>query len=110
MDESPQRESEIACMRCGRCCLADMPACASDEDIDRWRRQGRDDILHVMDTMAAVWAGDHFVSSHNGRYIHTCPFLEWEGELFSCSIYETRPGVCAEYLPGSSEICPRFKK
>ncbi len=110
MDKKIPQESEPACMRCGKCCLADMPACASSEDIERWRSEGRKDILHVMETMGAVWAGDHFVSSHDGRYIHACPFLEWEGEWFKCSIYETRPRVCAEYRPGSSEICPRSKK
>jgi len=100
-------------MRCGTCCLVDMVALlayVSDEDMERWQREGRDDIIHIIQHEEAVWAGDHLVSSRDGHYIHGCPFLKQEGTQFTCSIYETRPGVCRNYQPGSSEICPLFKK
>lgn len=86
--------------------MADMIACASEEDIARWQREKRDDILHVIESLKAVWAGDHFVSSRDGHYIHCCPFLAWDGSRHSCEIYPTRPLVCADFTPGSSEICP----
>ncbi|TAL37389.1 MAG: YkgJ family cysteine cluster protein [Spirochaetes bacterium] len=102
--------ADVECMRCGRCCLADMFACASDEDIGRWRREGRDDILGMRESESAVWVGDHFISTRTGRYIRHCPFLALGGELCACGIYETRPKVCADYRPGSSYLCPLYKK
>jgi Fe-S-cluster containining protein len=88
--------------------MADMIADADDEDLERWRREGRDDILQRC--RDARWVGDHFMSVTTGMTIHDCPFLDWEGGLFTCSIYGTRPRVCREFEPGSSEICPQFKK
>ena len=101
---------QVACLRCGKCCLADMLAFATDEDTARWKREGRTDILHVIENQNAVWAGDHLVSAADGTYITGCPFLVWDGNLRACSIYETKPGVCSDFVPGSSEICRLFKK
>ncbi|MGC9324224.1 MAG: YkgJ family cysteine cluster protein [Desulfomonilia bacterium] len=97
------------CMRCGKCCLADMIAYVTTEDFARWRREGRQDILHVIETKNAVWMGDHLVSADSGQYLHACPFLRITGQTCTCSIYETRPQVCRDYEPGSSEICPQWK-
>ncbi|HOE71426.1 MAG TPA: YkgJ family cysteine cluster protein [Deltaproteobacteria bacterium] len=98
-----------ACRRCGTCCLADMIACASSEDLARWKRENRQDILHIIENEHAVWLGDHFISSLTGRPIYGCPFLEMKDGVFSCSIYETRPQVCRDYQPGSSRICPQYR-
>ncbi len=105
-----KRHDEPECLRCGTCCLADMIACADAEDVRRWKRAGREDILHIIDNERAVWMGDHLVSARDGRELHHCPFLEWVDGRCSCAIYEVRPRVCAEYRPGSSAICPLFKK
>jgi len=96
------------CKRCGTCCLSGLFFYIRDEDIERWERDGRNDILHVIDNLQAVWAGDHFVSARDGTFLHGCPFLEWEGDIYRCSIYDTRPRVCREYQPGSSRICPQY--
>ncbi len=96
------------CRRCGKCCLADFIAYVTEEDIGRWRREGREDILGMIKKEHAVWAGDHFVSSEDGHYLKGCPFLTWEGSRSSCAIYETRPGVCRRFAPASSEICPQY--
>ncbi len=100
----------ITCKQCGTCCLAHISAYASGEDIERWNREGRDDILHIIEHEHAMWVGDHLVSSLDGHYLHGCPFLTWEGAHYACSIYVTRPSVCRNYEPGSSEICPQFKR
>ena len=97
------------CRRCGTFCLADMIACASSEDLARWKRENRQDILHIIENEHAVWLGDHFISSRTGRPIYGCPFLEMKDGVFSCSIYETRPQVCRDYQPGSSRICPQYR-
>ncbi len=110
MGGSDRHHDDVECLRCGTCCLADMIACASAEDIETWRRAGREDILHIIDNERAVWMGDHLVSALDGRELHHCPFLEWGNGPCSCAIYEVRPRVCADYRPGSSQICPQFKK
>lgn len=97
-------------MRCGKCCLSSLFFYIKDDDIERWKSEGRKDILHVIENLQSVWAGDHFVSGKDGTFLHGCPFLEWEEETYSCSIYETRPKVCRDYLPGSSEICSQYYK
>ena len=99
----------MICKRCGICCLADANAYITWDDRKRWINEGREDILHLLEHEHALWAGDHFVSSEDGRYLHSCIFLSYEGNQYVCTIYETRPKRCREYLPGSSEICPQFR-
>ena len=100
--------SAIACQRCGKCCLVDPNTFITAEDIQRLKSEGREDILRVIEHEEAVWCGDHMVSITSGRYLYSCPFLEWQGRLATCTIYESRPKVCREYRPGSSEICPLY--
>ncbi len=88
--------------------MADMIADADAGDLERWRREGREDILQVYSD--ACWVGDHFMSVTTGMTIHDCPFLDFQEGLFICEIYETRPRVCRHFEPGSSEICPQFGK
>jgi Fe-S-cluster containining protein len=104
-----ENQEEIVCRRCGKCCLANLIAYVTDEDWERWRREGRDDILRIIAHEHAVWAGDHLISSDDGRYLHGCPFLQWDDDHYTCTIYETRPAVCRHYAPGSSEICTQFR-
>jgi len=101
-------ETELTCRRCGKCCLVDFIAYVTPEDIERWHLEDRKDILTVIEREHAVWMGDHLISSQDGHYLHGCPFLSWEGEHSSCEIYSTRPRVCRQYKPGSSEICSLF--
>lgn len=58
----------------------------SEPDLDRWRRQGRTDILAEVGDQSG-W-----------REPGPCPFLAAAGAgRFGCSIYETRPATCREY-------------
>ena len=102
-------ESVSACHHCGKCCFVDFIAYISPEDMERWHREGRQDILDMIEREHAVWMGDHLVSSENGHYLHGCPFLIWEGRYSLCTIYTTRPRICRRYQPGSSEICSQFQ-
>lgn len=105
-----KKKETISCMRCGKCCLANLIAYVTSEDWQRWERQQRQDIIRTIENQQAVWAGDHFVSAKDGEYIHGCPFLMWEGNCYACTIYETRPRVCRDYIPASSELCPQYHK
>ncbi len=84
-----------------------MIAYASSADIRRWESEGRGDILSVINKMEHVWAGDRIVDSC-GRTLQWCSFLSWERDTAVCLIYDTRPVVCRNYIPGSSEICSQF--
>lgn len=97
-----------ACRRCGRCCATDLSAWTTDVDRARWAREGRHDILHVLENESPVWAGDRLVSARTGRTLGPCPFLSWEGALAACAIYETRPAVCRSFRPGSSPFCAGY--
>ncbi|HNR88918.1 MAG TPA: YkgJ family cysteine cluster protein [Spirochaetota bacterium] len=97
-----------SCVQCGTCCLADMIAYVTDDDLARWKREGRGDIMHVIERESAVWMGDHLVSATDGHYIGPCPFLINRGDRYDCAIYETRPQVCRDYAAGSSELCSLF--
>ena len=88
--------------------MADMIGDADAEDLARWKREGRDDILRGF--RDALWVGDHFLSVTTGMTIHDCPFLDFRDGSFACTIYETRPRVCRDFVPGSSAICPQCKK
>ncbi|MFZ7111259.1 MAG: YkgJ family cysteine cluster protein [Desulfatiglandales bacterium] len=101
-------ESGKTCKRCGNCCRTYLFAYTSDEDIKRWRHEGREDILHVLEKASPIWAGDHIISARTGETLYTCPFLVWDGQIATCTIHDTRPRVCREYIPGSNELCSQF--
>jgi Fe-S-cluster containining protein len=82
-----------------------MIAYATDADIRRWEREQRFDILARIKKNDIIWSGDTLISS-KGTHLKSCIYLNWNGEAFFCEIYETRPQVCMDYLPGSSELCP----
>lgn len=97
----------MKCIRCGTCCQVDMVAYVSPEDIQRWEKEHRFDILaHLHDVM---WSGDRIVDK-SGKRITRCVYLTWKNESFFCEIYETRPMVCRNYVPGSSNLCSVYHR
>ena len=88
---------EVVCKRCGLCCQAHIALLAHTEDLERWRRQGRTDILRVVqaETHETDGMGD-------SDLMGPCPFLLRQGETCTCTIYETRPMVCRAFRPGST--------
>ena len=74
------------------------------EDLLRWRRQGRDDILRIVETETAFSGTDGL---GGGEYLSRCPFLVAEGDHSACAIYETRPQTCRDFRPGSTK-CAQF--
>lgn len=102
-------KEHLSCLCCGKCCFVDLTAYAVQADYDRWRAEGRQDILDKIENRHMLWAGDRMVSNETGNPPKECPFLENRGDSWGCSIYETRPLVCRDYQPGSSELCPQWK-
>lgn len=77
------------CTQCGRCCIDPdfMERLGiSDEDMDRWRREKRGDILAQVSNERGWQAPGRCVFLHGAG-----------GGAQSCSIYHTRPATCREY-------------
>lgn len=104
-----KKNSHIACLRCGSCCHVDMLAYVSPDDIERWEREGRQDIIARLRSNRAMWAGDRIINK-SGAKVTTCYYLDWAESSFYCQIYETRPAVCRNYVPGSSVLCPQYRR
>ena len=99
-------ERKVDCKRCGKCCHADMIAYATEEDISRWRREKRDDILSSLESEERIWVGDRILYRDGSGHLERCSFLRIEEGLATCTIHETRPRICRDYEAGSSLLCP----
>ena len=88
-----------ACTRCGKCCLdasymLSLPA--TESDIRRWRREGRDDILEYVDF---IGGGVYDLWVRDGVDLPRCPFVRKDRgkPTYHCTIHETRPAACRGY-------------
>ena len=94
-----RQEARPLCRRCGQCCRETFVRYVGEEDLGRWLREKRSDLLGtVRREKEAATAG---------RIPAACRFLAEAGSSkFLCSIYETRPSVCRDFNPGQAKICP----
>jgi len=94
---------KFECKRCGKCCVKFTGTLsATKEDILRWRKEGRDDIIAYVYFMGDDW-GDLFFHPETGGEIHDrCPFLRKirNKNEYKCMIEETKPEVCRNYPHG----------
>lgn len=86
------------CKQCGHCCreLEDTAqAQVSQEDIDMWRRMGRDDILLWVD----VEEKEIWISPRTNDYVSRCPWLrKVKGqEKYFCRIHDAKPEHCRRF-------------
>ncbi|MEW5774639.1 MAG: YkgJ family cysteine cluster protein [Thermodesulfobacteriota bacterium] len=102
------------CGRCGHCCRTlSFHAECEEEDLERWRAAGRDDIL--------AWVGGGgeepgmlWVRPGAGLLTEQCPWLFQEPDgLFTCTIHDLKPALCRDF-PGSRKHarltgCPGMK-
>lgn len=91
------------CRRCGDCCRRlDYRHQATAEDVDRWRRQGRDDILAWVredrgddgEPVYSIWR-----EPGAARFAEVCPWLEnLPGTAkWICAIHDVKPEICRQY-------------
>lgn len=98
------------CTRCGKCCTNKNymgTLSATEEDVQRWTKEKRWDILQYVDVMTPGFGGDLWIPE-SGEELLRCPFVRKDRNLptYKCTIYETRPQVCRDYVPWSSlSIC-----
>lgn len=88
------------CTQCGRCCtnakfMGSMQA--SPEDLARWKREQRYDILQYACQLGSF--ADLWISPRTGEELSRCPFVRKRRNkpIYDCTIYDTRPEVCREY-------------
>jgi Fe-S-cluster containining protein len=103
-----ENDKSIKCIRCGACCHVDMLAYVSNKDIERWEKEQRFDIIGRIQNKNVIWFGDRIIDNY-GEKITSCIYLNRDLSSFFCEIYNTRPLVCRNFTPGSSELCPQYK-
>jgi len=113
------------CLRCGRCCEKwGSELVGRIEDIVSWIAQGRKDILqHVgirfvdgrkkngldisVEDFPHVTGIDYWVSIQGEKMRH-CPFfLRADDGKAYCRIHDTKPRVCARFIPWNERIRDR---
>jgi Fe-S-cluster containining protein len=96
------------CSRCGKCCTSSSymgTLSATEEDVHRWIREKRWDILAwtwlFYDRDGIPDCADLWVSPKTGIEAERCPFVRKERgrNTYKCTIYDTRPEVCRDYEP-----------
>jgi Fe-S-cluster containining protein len=102
------------CKRCGRCCEVlgiEYDLYVDKEDVRRWQREGRDDILAWV--APAVYRENEYefpVDPTTGdEVVGECPFLDKtaHGDITFCLIQDTRPRDCRKF-PASREDAARI--
>ena len=108
------------CKQCGNCCLnlsGAINVCATEEDIQLWEDNDRDDILDWVDAIhlsedQVIY--DIWVSPRTGDDVQRCPWLRKlpKQDKYICRIQDMKPEHCRNY-PLSREHadttgCPGF--
>ncbi|NIQ94442.1 MAG: YkgJ family cysteine cluster protein [Desulfuromonadales bacterium] len=82
------------CLACGECCRQfSWHLKASENDLERWRRLGRNDLLERVNRLGWIW-----VDPVTAERLPVCPFLEEiEPDTAICSIHAIKPDICRAY-------------
>ena len=90
---------KFSCKQCGHCCLNLSDAyCNSvlDEDVDRWKSEGRYDILQFVDQSS--FCNDIWINQETGEELGRCPWLKrLPNKKYICRIHHTKPTHCRNY-------------
>lgn len=102
------------CSRCGKCCTNESfmgSLGATGEDVLRWERERRWDILQyalILGPEDSPFA-DLWIDA-DGDEKYRCPLVRKDRgrNTHRCTIYDTRPQVCQDYKPWSgleNDVC-----
>ncbi len=94
------------CRRCGECCLTlGSRIQASPSDVERWIREGREEVLRHLRIEEAngelITDGTLEIGDERGK----CVFLRKAESAYACAIHETKPEVCQEYPLNVGGVC-----
>ncbi len=113
MPKSEKNKEVKTCLRCGHCCQPYFSLYVSEEDEERWRREGRQDILErlMWERKHIIWKDDQPINLATGEVERRCYWLRKnpDGTTY-CAIHETKPKICRDFQPGSSELCIQYRK
>jgi Fe-S-cluster containining protein len=83
---------------CGYCCRAPIALIVMLEDYERWKRQGRSDILRYASARTSEGCGTLWIDADKDKELSYCPFLKKVGgDKHICTIQDTKPTVCREF-------------
>ena len=99
------RNDELDCLTCGACCrqASDGRILVPEQDIVRWRRTGRDDL--VAQLVPGHFGEMAFAYTDAGACVH----LGTPACANACSIYEERGTTCHDFERGSWQ-CLEFRR
>lgn len=93
------------CKQCGNCCLNLLDAfctCVTDEDVQLWEAEGREDILEWVNSIPigeGQFIHDIWLSPVTGEDVTRCPWLRKlpNREKYICRIHDVKPQHCRDY-------------
>jgi Fe-S-cluster containining protein len=105
MADSVPDESELDCLACGVCCrqASDGRILVPAEDLVRWQRAGRSDILERLTD--GHFGERAFAFTAEGACVH----LGTPQSVHACRIYEDRGTTCRDFERGSWQ-CHEFRR
>jgi len=101
------------CRQCGACCGPFFGLYVDPEDEERWRQEGRQDLLDRLEQERECvrWDDTGPFDCLTGERFMQCIFRETQPDgRVLCSIHGTKPKICLEYPPGSSNLCAIFRE
>lgn len=96
---------ELDCLTCGQCCrqASDGRILVPAEDIVRWKRAGRTDLVEQL--VPGHFSEMAFAFTDDGACVH----LGTQENVHACRIYEDRGTTCREFEKGSWQ-CLEFRR
>ncbi len=93
------------CKQCGNCCLNlgdAFETCATDQDIQLWNEEKRDDIFEWIDPISVgggQFVYDIWISPVTGDDVSRCPWLRKlpKKDKYICRIPDVKPVHCKKY-------------
>lgn len=109
----PAPRSEIPCRMCGACCGPFFALYVEEDDERRWERDGRKDLLDRLsyERERVRWDRAAPYNCETGETFSRCVFtvVASDGRVI-CGIHDTKPRICRDYPPESSELCRFFRR
>ncbi len=114
--------SDFKCKQCGNCCLNLNDAFQTSvlkEDIELWKREGRDDILDwvmPIEIGERKYVYDIWLNPKTGDDVQRCPWLRKlpNKNKYQCRINDVKPKHCQDYpiskKHASETGCKGFQK
>jgi len=112
-NQEENKREEKKCLRCGHCCQPYFSLYVTEEDEARWREEGRQDILERLywERKHIIWKDDQPINLATGEEERRCYWLKKNPDgTTTCLIHSTKPKICRDYYPGSSELCIQYRR